>query len=194
MKRVYPVEERCIDCHLCEVACIVEHSRTKDPVAAYQIEGLQFNRVFGGAYVDPAEALRAGREHSLARCFVSSRAPLSISTNCRHCAEPDCVLACKNGSLYQDETGRVLVDETKCVGCWMCIMACRYGAITRNPRIQNVPSVPNNGINHHCDLCPEREIPACVYVCPTQALVYEDRGERPSPEEPTTAEAEPALV
>ena len=30
MKLVYPKEEVCITCRLCEVACIVEHSKTKD--------------------------------------------------------------------------------------------------------------------------------------------------------------------
>ena len=67
------------------------------------------------------------------------------------------------------------VNEERCVGCWMCLMACEYGAITRNPSVKNVPRVKNNGINHHCDLCPERTQPACVMVCPTGALVYEER-------------------
>lgn len=85
------------------------------------------------------------------------------------------MLACKNGSLSKDAAGRTVLNEDKCVGCWMCIMACRYGAISRNPYHQNVPAVASNAINHHCDLCPERETPACVSVCPTQALVYENR-------------------
>lgn len=176
MERVYPVEERCINCHLCEVACIVEHSRTRLPVAAYSIEGLRFNREYGGQYVDPARALAAGRAHPLARCRVEEDGSISLSTTCRHCEEPDCVMACKNGSLYRDDTGRVRLDEARCVGCWMCVMACRHGAISRNPSINNVPALPTNGVNHHCDLCPNRTLPACVMVCPTRALVFEERG------------------
>ena len=175
MKRVYPVEDRCINCHLCEVACIVEHSDTKAALSAYHAEGLRFNPVDGRSIVDPAAALAAGMPKPLNRTVVDVVGHASISTNCRHCIEPDCVLACKNGSLYVDDEGRVRLHEDKCVGCWMCIMACRYGAITRNPTHTNVPDQKNNGINHHCDLCPTRETPACVWICPTAALVYQDR-------------------
>mgnify|MGYP000853445533 FL=1 len=178
MKRVYPREERCINCHLCEVACIVEHSETKLPAAAYHVEGLRFNREDSRTICDPAEARTAGVPKPLNRTLVQTAGYLSLSTNCRHCEEPDCVLACKNGSLYVAEDGRVLVQEDKCVGCWMCVMACRYGAISRNPTRSNVPAVAFNGINHHCDLCPEREVPACVWVCPTNALVFEDRDDQ----------------
>ncbi len=69
----------------------------------------------------------------------------------------------------------MLLNEKKCVGCWMCLMACEYGAIGRNAGIKNVPSIENNAIQHHCDLCPEREEPACVMVCPTKALAFDRR-------------------
>ncbi len=175
MKVVYPVPNRCINCHLCEVACAVEHSRTRNANSAYQIEGLRFNWEWARQYVDPAEAKAAGRPIPAARCKVSIDNTSFTSTMCRHCEIPDCVLACKNGALYKDESGRTLVDEEKCIGCWMCVMACRFGAIVRNVEKQNVPAAKSNGINHHCDLCPGRTTPACVAICPTQALVYEDR-------------------
>ena len=175
MRRVYPKEDRCIDCHLCEVACIVEHSDTKHIIDAYHVDGLRFNSADSATILDPVDALAAGRPKPANRTIVETHDNVRISTNCRHCVEADCVLACKNGSLYIDEGGRVLLHEDKCVGCWMCLMACRYGAIARNPAQQNVPDVQKNGINHHCDLCPERDEPACVWVCPTAALVYEDR-------------------
>ena len=175
MKRVYPKEENCMNCRLCEVACIVEHSKSREPIGAYFVEGLAFNSAATEEWIDPAEALEAGKKNPLNRAVVSRNGYSSISTNCRHCSEASCVLACKNGSLYYDEEGRVRVNEERCVGCWMCLMACEYGAITRNPSVKNVPRVKNNGINHHCDLCPERTQPACVMVCPTGALVYEER-------------------
>jgi carbon-monoxide dehydrogenase iron sulfur subunit len=175
MKVVYPKPERCINCHLCEVACIVEHSKTRNPIGAHFHEGLSFNFEQSRDFPDPAEAKEAGRPSPSTRCRVWTQKVTFISTMCRHCEVPACLLACKNGSLYKDPTGRVLVDEDKCVGCWMCIMACPYGVITRNVERQNVPEVTSNGINHHCDLCPNRSTPACVTVCPTQALVFEDR-------------------
>ena len=34
------------------------------------------------------------------------------------------------GAMHRDEeTEAVLCDEDKCVGCWMCIMVCPFGAI-----------------------------------------------------------------
>ncbi len=165
-----------MNCRLCEVACVVEHSDSKDPIGAYFVEGLGFNNAHSEGIVDPADALEQGKQKTLNRIRVGVNGYSSISTNCRHCSEASCVLACKNGSLYYDDEGRVRIDEKKCVGCWMCLMACEYGAITRNPAVKNVPKMQNNGINHHCDLCPERSCPACVMICPTGALVYEDRG------------------
>jgi carbon-monoxide dehydrogenase iron sulfur subunit len=175
MKIVYPVEERCIDCHLCEVACIVEHSESKNPVDAYFSEGLSFNSIRSSYTHEPNQAMADKRPMPLNRCLVEFGNSVSLSTNCRHCENASCVLACKNGSLYYDHEGRVLLNEKKCVGCWMCLMACEYGAISRNANLKNVPSLENNGIQHHCDLCPEREEPACVMVCPTNALAFEDR-------------------
>ncbi len=148
MKVVYPREEWCIACHLCEVACATEHSRTKDPIKAFFFEN----------------------PRPLSRTLVEFEPPVAISVMCRHCAEPECVEACKNGTLTKNEvTGRIELNQEKCLGCWMCIMACPYGAISQFRK---------NGTNvaNKCDLCPDREIPACVAVCPNRALVYEDRG------------------
>ncbi|MFA5866116.1 MAG: 4Fe-4S dicluster domain-containing protein [Phycisphaerae bacterium] len=177
MKVVYPVPNRCINCHLCEVACIVQHSRSQNPISAYCVDGLRFNWEWARNFVDPTDAKAGERPMPLSRCKVSIDNSSFASTMCRHCEIPDCVLACKNGSLYKDASGRTMVDEEKCVGCWMCVMACRFGVITRNIEKQNVSGVPCNGINHHCDLCPGRSTPACVAICPTQALVCEEREE-----------------
>jgi len=58
--------------------------------------------------------------------------------------------------------GKVIVDMKKCIGCWTCILACPYGALSRDMNKKSVVK---------CDLCPEREIPACVTNCPNEALV-----------------------
>jgi carbon-monoxide dehydrogenase iron sulfur subunit len=44
-------------------------------------------------------------------------------------------------------------------------MVCPYGVIQRQLEL---------GKAVKCDLCPEREAPACVASCPTKALVYEE--------------------
>ncbi len=147
MKRVYPREEVCMGCKLCEVACIVEHSISKDIIKAYKEE----------------------RPRPLSKTRVEEEGPVSFSIMCRHCIEPECVEACITGALYiANGTGPVLVDHGRCVGCWMCIMACPYGSVERDFR---------NGrrIISKCDLCPDRRTPACVDACPNRALLYEER-------------------
>ncbi len=147
MRRVYPKEEDCIACYLCEVACIVEHSASKDIFKAYKEE----------------------TPRPVSKTKVEEDGSVSISVQCRHCLEPTCLEACITGALYRVDSERpVLVDRNKCVGCWMCIMACPYGSIQRDIL---------NGLNviSKCDLCPDRKIPACVEICPNRALFYEER-------------------
>jgi carbon-monoxide dehydrogenase iron sulfur subunit len=62
--------------------------------------------------------------------------------------------------MYKDEEGFTRHDADKCVGCWMCIMVCPFGAISRQ-----------ESVALKCDLCPDREDSfACVEACPTNAL------------------------
>jgi carbon-monoxide dehydrogenase iron sulfur subunit len=82
--------------------------------------------------------------------------------------EPLCLEACITGAMHRDEeTGAVLCDEDKCVGCWMCIMVCPFGAIQRN--------VVGRKAVSKCDLCYGEETPECVAHCPNEALVFEER-------------------
>jgi carbon-monoxide dehydrogenase iron sulfur subunit len=66
------------------------------------------------------------------------------------------------GAMSKDlETGLVKVEEDKCVGCWMCIMVCPFGAIFRSEDSESVLK---------CDFCPESPAPVCVENCPQEAL------------------------
>lgn len=153
MKIVYPKEEVCMACRLCEVACITEHSKSKDTIKAYKKE-------------KPAP---------LSRTLVEEIFPgLSVSVNCRHCSDAPCIEACITSAMHRKPDGRVVVNEYKCVGCWMCIMACPFGAIKRNQYISEGHGIEVK-LSSKCDLCPDRSIPACVEACPNRALVYEER-------------------
>ena len=88
------------------------------------------------------------------------------SVSCMHCEDAPCVMGCPCGCLYKDkETGFTLYDNTNCISCHSCAMACPYG----------VPTFRENGKMEKCDACIERQKagmkPACVKVCPTGALV-----------------------
>ena len=142
MKRILVHEEACMGCGLCEVYCKVEHSRSKDTIKAYKRE-----------YPRP-----------LSRIRIEEARPISFAVQCRHCEDFPCVIACLSGAMRLDEeTGLVIHDPEKCMGCWNCIMVCPYGAL-----------VMDSNAVAKCDLCPDLDMPACVAGCPNQALVYEE--------------------
>ena len=67
----------------------------------------------------------------------------------------------------EGKRGLVLVDETKCVGCGYCVMACPY----------NAPKVSRElGYSVKCNGCEERLNqglqPICVMSCPLRALDF----------------------
>lgn len=147
MKKIYANEEFCIGCKLCEVYCITSHSKSGNIIKAYKVE-----------------------HQPVPRLFVEESGHVSFAVQCRHCDEAPCLDACITGALHRDsETGAVLCDEEKCVGCWMCIMSCPYGVIARNVAEKKVAS--------KCDLCAGEDAPACVVHCPNEALVFEEREE-----------------
>lgn len=143
MKRIYVNEEFCIGCRLCEIHCQVQHSQSKKIIKAFK-----------------EEAPRA-----MARVLVEEQGPLSFAMQCRHCEEAACLEACMTGAMHRDEqTGAVLCDEDKCIGCWMCVMVCPFGAIQRNTAGRQAAS--------KCDLCYGNDMPVCVAHCPNEALIF----------------------
>lgn len=145
MKRIFIKEEVCIGCRLCEIYCIVEHSNPKDILKSF----------------------KKGRSRTLPRIIVEERGNIAFALQCRHCEDPFCLEACISGALYRDNnTGAILLNKDKCVGCWMCIMVCPFGAIQRESNHKMISS--------KCDLCIGREIPVCVERCPNQALFLKD--------------------
>ena len=149
MKRIVIHEEHRIGCRLCEVHCLVQHSKSHDIIKAYRRE----------------------RTELMPRLIVEESGPVSFALQCRQCDEPACLEACISGAMHRDErTGAVVCDESRCVGCWMCIMVCPAGAIRQNTLGTRIAS--------KCDLCYGAEVPACVDHCPNGALTYEEVPER----------------
>ena len=145
MKRISVREEVCMGCGLCEVYCLVQHSRSKDIIKAYRKENPR-----------PTSRVR-----------LETAKPISFAIQCRHCENPPCVVSCLSGAMQIDaQTGRVLHDPDKCMGCWTCIMVWPYGAVVKDASGRKVVA--------KCDLCPDLEIPACVTNCPNEALRYEE--------------------
>src|SRR5260370_30781417 len=71
--------------------------------------------------------------------------------------------------MYRPDEGTADFDKQICIGCKACIAACPYDAIFINPEDNSAEK---------CNLCAHRlEVglePACVTVCPTQAILVGD--------------------
>lgn len=88
-----------------------------------------------------------------------------FSIACMHCDDAPCINACPCNCLKKDEeTGFTVYDNTNCIGCHSCAMACPYGA----------PKYGTDGKMIKCDGCATRVKaglePACVNNCPMGAL------------------------
>ncbi len=147
---------KCIGCRTCEVACVVSHQENQD-CAALTPQSFQ------------------------PRIHVIKGINVSTATMCRQCEDAPCTNVCPNGAINRDN-GCVHVMQALCIGCKTCVVACPYGAM----EVVLKPVVRNSGAGlnvqgekaeaHKCDLCFHRETgPACVEVCPTNAIVCVDR-------------------
>jgi len=144
-KRIYAREEYCVNCRLCEIYCITAHSEYKNDIV----------KAFNKSAVRPVP-----------RIIVEENKPISFALQCRHCEEPECVKSCITGAMQKDpETGVVTNDETRCIGCWTCILACPYGVVMRDFKHKKVAS--------KCDYCMEAGgEPQCVSHCPNEAIYF----------------------
>ncbi len=94
---------------------------------------------------------------------------------CNHCANAPCTTICPTSALYRRKDGIVDFDNRRCIGCKACMQACPYDAIYIDPETNTAAK---------CHFCAHRvEVglePACVLVCPTEAIVAGDLDDRTS--------------
>lgn len=144
MKSIFVNTERCVACKTCEVACALNRSSLtrKLPEALYEAIPPQAR-----VRVEPT-----GGENG-------------FPIQCRHCQDAPCLDACPAAALYRDPEGLVLVHDERCIGCWMCVMVCPFGAPQPFRSFRKILK---------CDLCKGMDAPSCVESCPTHALLLID--------------------
>ena len=100
--------------------------------------------------------------------FPQARRAFQV-TRCNQCSDAPCVAACPTAAMFQRPDGIVDFDKSACIGCKACIAACPYDAIFINPEDHSAEKC--NFCTHRLDVGLE---PACVVVCPTQAILVGD--------------------
>jgi Fe-S-cluster-containing hydrogenase component 2 len=102
------------------------------------------------------------RESSRITVSFSPVDRVGLPLTCMHCSEAWCLEVCPAEAIAREpETGAVVIDEDRCAGCKMCLLACPLGAI----RFDAVA-----GVARKCDLCGGDR--ACVRSCTVDVLQY----------------------
>jgi NADP-reducing hydrogenase subunit HndC len=149
MRRLFVRPELCTGCMVCELACAVEHSRSKNLLGALMESPPPHPRL----YVEADRSSPAGT--------------LNMPVICYQCDPAPCITACIPQVMHRSSKNGVtnIGGERACIACSMCVMACPFGVIAR------APAPDGKFMALKCDLCPDRDVPACIAACPTGALV-----------------------
>ncbi len=137
-------QNRCIDCERCMEACV----RTNHvPSYGYRTTIMEQNRAAG-----------------------DDRDPLFMPVLCNHCNRPPCVRVCPTTATYKDkETGIVMMDYKRCIGCKTCMAACPYNARYFNEETRAVDK---------CNFCFDtrlskgKKLTACAEACPADVRIF----------------------
>ena len=151
---------KCIGCKACVSACVNANGLTPDT----SLDGLH----------QAPLSLNSSTKNIIKLCKATATHPQSfVKQQCMHCGDPACVAACPFHALHKNQVnGIVEWDESKCIGCRYCEIACpfhipKFEWAKFNPKIVK------------CELCNFRlaanQEPACTYVCPTHAVIFGKR-------------------
>ena len=154
--------EKCIACRACEVACLEWNNLPGDDT--------EFSPTYTNPQYVTSRTWTTIVFHEL--LGGNGNPPLWFFTKiqCYHCLSPSCAEVCPTKALHKDpETGAVVWDAEKCIGCGYCEVACPFGIVKLNKENKTIEK---------CTFCNDRIKngipPACAQACPTGALVFGD--------------------
>jgi Fe-S-cluster-containing dehydrogenase component len=157
----------CVGCRNCEWACKEAHD-----LPAGNLEDYEDRKILESNRRPDHTALTVVNEYPSGK---NSNIPVDVKVQCMHCDHPACVSACIVGAFSKNENGAVTWDTDMCIGCRYCMAACPFQVPAfeydkaLNPKIMK------------CDFCFDRtkegKLPACVSICPVEALTYGTRTE-----------------
>jgi Fe-S-cluster-containing dehydrogenase component len=145
---------RCIGCRSCVRAC---REYNKLPPEEEEHNGVRFDMA-RKLSEDSWTVLQAYREESPGAADGDEPEWSYIKKNCMHCNVPACVSVCPVGALQKSDSGAVVYDEDRCMGCRYCLFACPY-RVPRYEWVDREPRVRKCNWNR-----------ACVRACPVGAL------------------------
>jgi len=179
---------KCTGCQACVVACQVENN-----IPCVEPEEALKGRVM--AWMGVLPEIRGDRTKLTMRMM-----PLP----CVHCDHPPCIRVCPVGATGISPEGIVRQIFARCIGCRYCTNACPYTRRSFNWYRPEFPeplaealnpdvSVRPKGVVEKCTLCHHRlmqareqadaegrplaegeYLPACVEVCPADAMYFGD--------------------
>ncbi|CAB1062574.1 Four [4Fe-4S] cluster protein DVU_0535 [Olavius sp. associated proteobacterium Delta 1] len=155
---------RCIGCRKCEEGCN-EVNDLPGP-----------DKAFSDLSVLDTERRTTSKAYTIVNRYDDdgdNKGPLYRKVQCNHCLEPACASVCFVKAFSKTESGAVIYDETVCVGCRYCMIACPFEIPAYEYDSAFSPRV------RKCTMCHPRIVkgllPGCVEACPTEALTYGNR-------------------
>lgn len=155
----------CVGCRRCEWACNEANNNPHGPLHECDDQSV----------FEQTRRPQARQFTVVNRAMPQADQPVHFKIQCNHCEHPACVSACLVGAMQKDPRGPVFYDAAKCIGCRYCMMACPFERLAYEYDSKLTPRV------RKCDLCRERtrlgKRPACVEMCPVEALTFGPREE-----------------